>query len=57
MSECWHYIRFGIISDDIITGMHCTVLTRVGEPPHISKRLLLLLRDFNAWPHFLEGQH
>ena len=23
MSECWHYIRFGTISDGIITGMHC----------------------------------
>ena len=25
MSECWHYIRFGTISDGIITGMHCTI--------------------------------
>ena len=24
MSECWHYIRFGTISDGTITGMHCT---------------------------------
>ena len=23
MSECWHYIRFGTISDGTISGMHC----------------------------------
>ena len=23
MSECWHYIRFGTISNGIITGMDC----------------------------------
>ena len=26
MSECWHYIRFGTISDGIITGMHCMTI-------------------------------
>ena len=27
MSECWHYIRFGTISDGTISGMHCTVMS------------------------------
>ena len=26
MSECWHYIHFGTISDGIITGMHCSII-------------------------------
>ena len=29
MSECWHYIRFGTISDCIISGMHCTSISCV----------------------------
>ena len=29
MSECWHYIRFGTISDGTITGMHCTVFSHI----------------------------
>ena len=32
MSECWHYIRFGTISDGTITGMHCT-LFRISLAP------------------------
>ena len=31
MSECWHYIRFGTISDGIITGMHCSYEHRLNE--------------------------
>ena len=29
MSECWHYIRFGTISDGTVTGMHCIVIQHI----------------------------
>ena len=36
MSECWHYIRFGTLSDGTITGMHCTSL-HIGYGPRFVK--------------------
>ena len=53
MSECWHYIQFGTISDCIITGIHCTCNLKVPtdfEVNHRSPWCVTKWRNIDANP-------